>query len=244
LAVKDAATDAPYWELLSTDGAGRIETERFGGGSTTTTRSYFDEKDRVKNILTKAGATTVQSLSYEYDDRLNLTHRTDARQGKTESFGYDLLDRVTGSSFSPLAHGNAYIYSQNGNLLTKPGVGNYVYDPAHPHAVLIAGGEIYGNDAVGNQRIRPGATIKYTTFDLPKTFTLDGGAGTIDLDYDGNQERVRKSAPKAETVYFGSLYERVTKFNSGEVTHRYYVYSSERLVATVTRQSGAEEKTQ
>jgi len=80
--------------------------------------------------------------------------------------------------------------------------------------------------------------VTYTPFDLPRTFTL--GSGTVTLDYDGNQRRIRKSVTGGdETVYLGDLYERVTH-PSGAAEHRYYVRSAERTVAIVTRAGGAQ----
>jgi hypothetical protein len=35
-------------------------------------------------------------------------------------------------------------------------------------------------------------------------------AGPIELDYDGNQRRIRKTTPEEVTVYAGDMYERVT----------------------------------
>ena len=207
------------------------------------TRAYFEAKNRVKSIATTAGLTTVQDLSYNYDNRLNPTRRTDVRQGKHEYFEHDGLDRLTKAYFQPASGRPAvFTYDPNGNLTSRPGIKNYLYDPDHPHAVRDADGAIYGYDAVGNQTSRPGGTIAYTAFDLPKLFTLDGQGGTITLEYDGHQQRIRKVTAAAETLYAGDLYERVTPKNGGDVEHHYYVYSSERLIATVKR-SGPDSKT-
>jgi RHS repeat-associated protein len=59
--------------------------------------------------------------------------------------------------------------------------------------------------------------------------------GTITFDYDGDEQRIRKTTPEQETLYFGHLYERVTDLMSGEAEHRYYVHSPERVIAIVTR---------
>src|SRR5262249_42156851 len=50
-----------------------------------------------------------------------------------------------------------------------------------------------------------------------------------------DQQRIRKSTPEQETLYFSDLYERVTDIASGGVEHRYPVYSPERVIAVVTR---------
>jgi RHS repeat-associated protein len=239
LAVRDAATNQAIWQVTETDGAGRILGESFGAGQATTTRTYFEDKERVRSILTKAGGTTVQRLSYDYDDRLNLTRRTDALQGMTEYFEHDKLDRLECADFDP-APGctldQKYSYAYNGNILHKPGWGLITYDVNHPHAATSGPGGPFAYDDVGNQIARAGASIKYTPFDLPERFTLDQG-GTVELDYDGNQARIRKTTAEKETIYLGDLYERVTDKITGAVVHEFHVHSGERVVAVIKRQA-------
>jgi len=52
--------------------------------------------------------------------------------------------------------------------------------------------------------------------------------------YDGDEQRIRKTTPKEETLYFEGMYERVTAMGA-PTEHRYYVRSPERVVAIVTR---------
>jgi RHS repeat-associated protein len=71
------------------------------------------------------------------------------------------------------------------------------------------------------------------------------GAAPVTLDYDGDQQRVRKTAGDEVTVYVDGLYERTTNTKTSAVEHRYFVHGSERVVAMVTRSSAptSEEKT-
>ncbi|WP_437608238.1 RHS repeat-associated core domain-containing protein [Sorangium sp. So ce834] len=91
--------------------------------------------------------------------------------------------------------------------------------------------------AVGNQIAQiacpGGMAVRYTPFVLPERITQ--GASTITFGYDGDQQRIRKTTPEKETLYFGDLYERVTDRASGTVEHRHHVHSPERVVAIVTR---------
>ncbi|MDC0747778.1 FG-GAP-like repeat-containing protein [Polyangium mundeleinium] len=241
LAVRDPATPAAdaYWTLTATDGAGRITGEKFGNDATTT-RTYFADKNRVESIFTQSGTTTLQHLWYTYDDKLNLETRSDYVQipSKTETFSYDALDRLECASFDALGDPcqRKWEYLDNGNLLVAPGLGQYEY-MSRPHVVDKVGAAQFYHDAVGNQIGRPGATIEYTPFDQPKRFTLAGGAVT--LDYSGDGARIRKTTPTTVTVYLGGLYERVTHLDSQLVEHRYYISSSERPVAVVTRSAGS-----
>ncbi|WP_437576987.1 RHS repeat-associated core domain-containing protein [Sorangium sp. So ce887] len=241
LAVRDAATRSPYWRLTDVDDAGRFREEAFGNG-TVTERSYFADKQRLESLVTRRGTGEVQDLSYDYDARLSLTLRTDALQPqhRTERFRHDALDRLTCAYFSETESASVpcalrYEVAPDGNLTFKSDVGTLSYDdPLHPHAVTGAGTDRFSYDAVGNQIARPGGvTVRYTPFDLPATITQ--GASTVSFAYDGDQQRIRKTTPDEETLYFGDLYERVTDAATGSAEHRYHVHSPERLVAIVTR---------
>ncbi len=236
-----------HWKLTSTDGAGRLTTEALGNDFVTT-RGYYDDKNRLKNIYTaKTGLSPVQDLGYTYDAVLNLSSRSDGLQKlheanfPTEYFQYDELDRLTCASFSSAVTcptSDSYTYESNGNLSTKPGIaGKYTYDPDHPHAVQTAGSDSFAYDLTGNQTTRSGTVVTYTPFDMPKTFTPAPGQGgaPVKLDYDAKQARVRKAAGNDVTVYFGGLYERTTNTVTNAVEHRYFVHSSGGVVATVTR---------
>jgi RHS repeat-associated protein len=240
LTVRDDTTGTHYWHLADVDNAGRYKTESFGN-SVSTTRTYFPDKQSLQSITTTSGTTAVQSLTYDYDDRLDLKSRSDALQPQntTEWFRYDPVERLTCAYFNavennaaPCALTYGYDPTGNGNLTTKSDVGTLAYgDPKHPHAVTTAGTDAFGYDPVGNQTTRPGATIAYTPFDLPKIITQSTGA--ITFAYDGDEDRIRKNTPTEETLYFGDLYERDT-LTGAPVAHRYYVRSPERVVAIVT----------
>ncbi|AUX49123.1 uncharacterized protein SOCE26_106680 [Sorangium cellulosum] len=241
IAVRDSGTRFAYWRLTDVDSAGRFREEVFGNGAVTE-RSYFADKQRLRHLVTQSGAGEVQDLDYGFDDLLNLTRRTDALQPEntTERFRYDALHRLTCAYFRDVESASApcalrYDYHPNGNLTFKSDTGALSYDdPLHPHAVTGAGTGSFSYDAVGNQIARPGGTtVRYTSFDLPARITQ--GASTITFGYDGDQQRIRKTTPEKETLYFGELYERVTEAASGAVEHRYHVHSPERVVAIVTR---------
>ncbi len=238
IAVRDKATKDTFWELKDVDNAGRYKEELFGNG-TKTVRDYDDAKQTLKSITTTLGASTIQQLSYDFDERLNLKSRTDALQpqNKTERFKVDALDRLTCAYFSPAENQAAachtsYGYAANGNLISKSDVGTLSYtDPKHPHAVTNAPGETFTYNAVGNQISRPGGvSITYTPFDLPKTITKDGGSTTF--GYDGDHQRLRKTTANSETLSFEGLFEQIT--TAGGKEFRYYVQSPERSIAIVT----------
>src|SRR5262249_8600767 len=69
-------------------------------------------------------------------------------------------------------------------------------------------------------------------------YVPEKGPETV-FDYDGEQERIRKTRGDEEVVYFSGLYERVTE--KGQTVHRYYVTNGEQVVAIVNRAAGSEE---
>ncbi|WP_438041929.1 hypothetical protein [Sorangium sp. So ce128] len=221
LAVRDSGTNLAYWRLADVDDAGRFREEVFGNGAVTE-RSYFADKQRLRHMATQSGAGEVQDLDYGFDDLLNLTRRTDALQPEntTERFRYDSLHRLTCAYFGDIESSAApcdlrYEGKPNGNFPFKSDVGALSYDdPAHPHAVTSAGTDSFSYDAVGNQLARSGSVaVRYTPFDLPDTIAQ--GASTVTFAYDGDQQRIRKTTPEQETIYFGALYERITDAATG-----------------------------
>ena len=239
-AVGDPATGAEHWRATAIDEAGRVTGEHFGGGMITSVRGFDAARQRVASIMTDAGPTQVQDLHYIWNDRLQLSRRRDMRLNQVERFEYDKLDRLTCVRFGLFSTGpcdKVLEYARNGNLTFRTGMGAYAYDPQQPHAVIDAGGASYSYDAVGNQRTRPGAILSYTAFDLPREVVRDSGEATT-FEYDGGGQRVRKRTPTEEIVYVGDLYERATNLVTGEVEHRYFVRSDERVVAVVTRKAG------
>jgi len=236
IGVGDAITR--YWELSDIDDAGRYKTEIFGNGLKTT-REYHNEKQAMKSITTSLAGSTIQHLAYDYDGLLSLTSRTDGlqMQNKTERFRYDGLNRLTCAYFSTSENSAApcaqsFAYTANGNLVDKSDVGKFFYtDPKHPHAITNAQGEKFGYDDMGNQITRPGGiSITYTPFDLPSRMTQ--GADVTIFGYDGDEQRIRKTTPMSETLYFEDLFEQITVGNGK--AFRYYVYSPERVIAIVT----------
>jgi RHS repeat-associated protein len=252
VALHDDSAKETFWQLQQLDGAGRATVETLGNG-VRVQHAYLPDSGLLQHVgaslwQPKKAEVTLQDLSYTYDAGLRMTGRTDGLQpglfvGLTETFTHDALDRLTCASLSngSVRHGppsceNAIAYQPNGNIAAK-GPATYGYDPDHPHAVSTAGSASFSYDAVGNQVTRPGVSaIAYTPFDLPSAYTLTDG--TVTLDYDGDQHRIRKTTAAAETVYFDELYERESNAAIGTQEHRYYVAAGSSLVV-LTRSLGA-----
>src|SRR5882757_6267367 len=110
-----------------------------------------------------AGSTTnLQNLGYAWDPNGNLLQRVDNRQGLTEKFTLDALNRLsTVTLITPSTPNGTQTlsvqYDQAGDIINKSDVSstNYQYGNAsHPHAVTQAGTWAIGYDANGNMNSR------------------------------------------------------------------------------------------
>lgn len=78
----------------------------------------YDQDSRITEIDAAGSGTTVQDLSYAYDDAGNITAITDNHQsGSSQTFGYDDLNRL--SSATGAYGALSYTYDGVGNRLTR-----------------------------------------------------------------------------------------------------------------------------
>lgn len=113
--------------------SGQVTQKNYANGKTTSC-TYDTLNQRLKKILT----SSIQNLSYTYDNVGNIVSIADGISGKTENFGYDDLDRLTGAGDG--TYGIQYQYNPIGNMLsvTKDGkLTQFTYGAgaAIPHAV-------------------------------------------------------------------------------------------------------------
>ena len=141
----------------------------------------------------------VMDFSYRFDQsRGNLTARTDNVRGGSESFTYDVMDRLTGIG------DRAVTYSPNGNIILIEDVGELAYmDSGHPYRVTQLA---LTGDAV------PAApqSIIFTSYQRPAQITESGRNAAF--TYNGAGGRVKMYlAEDAENIltryYIGDRYE-------------------------------------
>lgn len=234
------ATNVRYWKADTVDGHGRTSRESLGNGLVTT-RTYDPVDDDLELIDTKTtGGTVVQSQSYLMDAVRNVSSRTwyDGGVNRTESFGYDALNRL--KTVSGPANRD-YSYDSAGNITWKSDVGTYVYPPTgsvRPHAMTTIQGSAaigysqlsFTYDANGNMLTGDGRTQTWTSFNKVKTSAKGGFTSTF--TYGPADERVRTSVNGAgSTDYVGKSFERYVAFGT---TDRHYVYAGKRLVGVYT----------
>ncbi len=234
-----------YWQADSMNARGQILDNTLGNG-VHTSHSYNDATGWMDGIYSfNSAMATVQLNSYSFDDVGNLLSRTDQRQGLTETFTYDDLDRVLTAD---IAGGTGtyvprtYSYDALGNIINKSDVGNYLYgqNGAGPHAVTQAGTSSYAYDTNGNMTSGAGRTIGYTSFNKPNAIT-DGGT-TVNFYYGADKSRILKVVGSKRTIYVGlgaegnALYERETE---GLVTkNRHYIYAANSQAVAIHTNDG------
>ncbi|MRR51414.1 MAG: type IV secretion protein Rhs [Rhodocyclaceae bacterium] len=239
--VRDAASNALYWQADSLDAEGHLLQQTYGN-NVQTQHTYNPANGRLTGIVavTVAGpmaGTSVQNLAYQYDSLGNLTSREDANQTLIESFTYDTLNRlqtatVNASAVSPAAT-TTFTYDALGNILSRSDLGTYTYPTGgaasvRPHAVSridLAGGgyRTYSYDANGNLATEAqydasntplpnkGRTEVYTSFNMPLAFGSPGISAAF--AYGPEHQRVRQiSSSNGTTIY-------LNPGNNGELSY-------------------------
>ncbi|MEW5745519.1 MAG: RHS repeat-associated core domain-containing protein [Nitrospirota bacterium] len=194
-----------YVTYADYNAVGQAGTITYANG-VTTIQQYYPDNSRLFSITTNSPAQGgLQNISYTYDNVGNITKVTDyLDSNRTQTFAYDYLNRLTqaqSASYGTLT----YQYNEIGNIIYNSQVGNYTYDPAHPHAATQAGSISYAYDSNGNMITRGGKSIVYDYDNRPTR--IAGTNGTVDSVYDYTGQRVKKIAPSGTTIYIGKHYE-------------------------------------
>jgi YD repeat-containing protein len=176
-------------------------------------------------IPTGRTAGTIQNFTYEFDvQKGNLLRRIDKRYGKTETFGYDNMNRLTNAA------GKVITYAGNGNITRIEGVGTMTYgNTDRPYQVTLLSPE---GTAVPLRHQR----VSYTSFQRPARIEENGLSATF--TYNASGERVKMDVANGATpvltrYYIGGQYELDAETNverlylGGDVYYAPAVYVKE-----------------
>jgi RHS repeat-associated protein len=263
----DAATGQVYWTANARDAELHLTQQTAGNGIVTS--QGFDPQTGRLNWIQAGASNIVENFSYTYDVLGNVLTRADANQNLTETFTYDILNRMTSAQVSQnIAPAKTFAYDVIGNLLSKSDVGNYTYPlagSALPHAVTnISGGTIntsFTYDSNGNQTSGLGRSVSYTSYNKPSSITQ--GSKTLSFYHDVDHQRFVQVSPEGTTLYFDAFGVRAEAFFSAtmqwneyltvggaligmrvlhsdlSVTLRYFHADNLGSIAVVTNESGA-----
>ena len=142
---------------------------------------------------------------------------TDVRPGKSATFGYDALDRLTSASGG--GWGTAtYGYDPLGNRLSKTVNGattGYVYTSQRLTSTTGAEPAAFEYDEHGNQTRDALGRYTYTPTHMLETATLDAGAVYL-YHYDGDGQRTLKRQGSTTTTYYlRGLGQVLSEFEEG-----------------------------
>jgi RHS repeat-associated protein len=168
----------------------------------------------LTNKTTTDGTTDFQDLSYSYDNVGNISQIVDGSDtdtGKTQTFTYDDLYRLTGTSVTNSAntadYSRSYSYSPIGNITAFDGT-TYLYTDtgySNPHAVTNIGGTSYIYDNNGNLT-NDGTWTHSWDYRNRLTSSTDGTA-TSSYEYDSNNQRIKLLEGTDTTIYPTGDYE-------------------------------------
>jgi RHS repeat-associated protein len=215
------STGHTWWQIddRDVDSRGRLLKYTLGNG-TVTTKDYDSDTGFLTAIKCRNASSAsddIQSQLYTFDRLGNITSRQDLRQiHLKETFVNDGLNRLTSSTVeSSLTNSvaTALTYDNQGNILTKTGVGDYSYGQggAKPHAVTsvssVSSVVNYSYDANGNMCSRTVGTndtltTVWNSFNKPKTMFsgLNGSTFTYDINNSRITQIIETDTGLAKTV--------------------------------------------
>ncbi len=224
------------WLAGTQDAAQRL-TQALLGNGLTDTRSYNANTGRLESGLlqTGAGALRLQE-GYNYDAIGNVNTRNmqwneanGSSVGTIETFGYDDLNRLTGSQITGMPTvSQSFTYDAAGNLTSKTGLNNYSY-PAQgptavrPHAVSnITNLGNFNYDDNGNLLNGAGRSATWTSFDMPDKITkgTQGSTFVYGPEHQRTRQRRTSNGVTTSTVIYAGAQEVETA--NGQVTVKTY----------------------
>ncbi len=184
----------------------------------------------------------IQDLNFDFNAQTgNLNSRKDAIKNLTETFTYDNLNRLTGSSVNntqqlALSYDGVSGNSRS-NIVSKTDAGNYVYNTNKINAVA------YVTNPAGAQT--PPAVISttlqqitYTPFQ--KTASIDQNGYRLDYTYRADMERIKsvlqQNGAVVETKYYFGEMEVQTK--AGVTRYIHYINAGNGLCAIAVKENG------
>jgi RHS repeat-associated protein len=210
------------------------------GNSVAEMRSF--DLDYRLNTLTDAGKSAVQKLAYDYDAADNVLSIADGvTAGNSQSFGYDVLNRLTGATGAYGTFG--YSYDKVGNQLTQtlgPNSETFSYAPQSNRLSSVTGTALTGSVGyapAGNiNSFTPGLTLVYNKAN--RLASVRTPAQAASYTYDAFGQRLVKALPgtPASLYQYDAAGDLLEENNNGAKTD--YIYLDGTPVAIVAASSG------
>ncbi|MFH2112437.1 MAG: RHS repeat-associated core domain-containing protein [Candidatus Bathyarchaeota archaeon] len=206
----------------------KVSLVTYGNGVTAT--YTYDSRDRPVCIETKRGSTVLLRLAYTYDKTGSVKTISDG--ASTETYGYDLLDRLTSSS-GPWG-GLSYTYDSVGNRLSLNrggSVTSYTYD--NMNRISSGTGMAFTWDGNGNLATWDDGSNDWAYRYDPEDRLINvkkNGVASAQYTYDAGGRRVRSwdTAGTTDYVYSGLIVIDEIKAEA----HEKYIYAGSMHLAS------------
>ena len=230
--LKDNSAGTVFWNLTSVNDSALPQTEILGNGIKVTSNFEPWTNELIgRQEGTGASLNNIQDLAFSWDNAGNLERRQDLRQGLTEIFINDSMNRLKGSTLNGSAN-LSVSYDAAGNITSKSDIGTYLYSAqpgcpnwsthTQPHAIRKAGNTLYCYDKNGNMLTRGADTITWYSYNQPNKINF--GTSSSTFNYDSNHQRWKHIAnyggsTTETTLYIAGLLEKMTKGSITEYRH-------------------------
>jgi RHS repeat-associated protein len=188
------------------DAAGHLLVQQ-NANRTATTRRY-DERGRLRSILTTSPVGTIQDLTYALDRDGLIKDITAPRPGETWHYEYDGVHRLLSAQMDgDPKRVERFTYDPTGNI-TSSFLGAFSYPAAgsaRPNAVAAVGSDTYQYDGNGNLSQGGGRTLRYDAENRPVGIDAFGSSWTYGYGFDGM--RARRVKDGNVTHFIGDDYE-------------------------------------
>ena len=226
--------DQLIWQGQAYNARGQVTN--YLQGSNLQTQKYYNSYGFPTGEMTYAGSNTLNYTNYSFDSQKgNLTSRTDYLAGKTESFIYDNLNRLTNENVYngvQLTTG----FALNGNITSKSDIGTYTYGEAGPHAVTGL------TNTTGTLLPAFDQTVDYTAFN--KASYISQGDYSYYITYGPDRQRsktVLNQSPGETTIltkyYAFGDYEKETTDDC--TRHLHYIAGGDGIAAIYVKYDNA-----
>jgi len=162
----------------------------------------YDSQWRLLSILHQSSGSTIDGVTYTYDNARNRTSKLNHLTGITESYAYDAIYELTqvvqGANTT-----ESYTYDQAGNRLTSLGVSPYSYNNSNQLTSTLSAFFTFDNNGNTLTKVDSTGSTSYAwDFENRLTsVTLPGSGGTVTFKYDAFGRRAQKISATGTVVY-------------------------------------------
>jgi len=211
--IKTYTDEQTIWEL--TNKTGTITTSVIGGSITTT--ETHNDKGMLTNLKAVCDTSTLYNMNFSFNSATgNLMSRT-GMMDNTETFAYDSIDRLT-NVIKRNTNVMAMTYNENGNIISKTGVGTYSYGTTKPDAVISVDNT---DGSISSDSLR----TEYNAFGKIMAIANSDHKLRMSFSYGPDQDRwsseIKNDSITSRYVMYGDGFDNITI--NGETRTIYYL---------------------